>query len=128
MIFVAIADDHPEMQLALRLLLDTLANVELVFTSTNSAKIIPCLLHHQPDILIMAIDVPRFDGLQLTEQIAALPIPTRVILIANFGGRAVLQEAMAAGAQGFLLKSDLVKSLPEALDAVYQDGQYFPGL
>ena len=125
MIRIAIADDPPEMRLALRLLLKLFTDVELVCETSNGQEAVDCVRRLQPDVLVMDIHMPVLDGLAATKQIVALRVPTRVILISSLIGRLVARKAAAAGAQGFVPKDDLGTFLLPAIEAVHRGETYF---
>ena len=125
MIRVAIADDHAEMQVALRLLLSTSEDVEVVCAAGGGQEAVDCAKQLQPDILVMDIQMPGLDGLEATKQIVSLELPTRVILISIFRGSFMVKQAQAAGAKGFLPKDDLAISLRQAVKDVHRGEEIF---
>jgi len=72
MIRVAIADDHSELRLALRLLLSLYRNFEIVCEASNGQEALECVKEVQPDVLVMDIQMPGLDGFESTKQIVAL--------------------------------------------------------
>jgi DNA-binding NarL/FixJ family response regulator len=125
MIRVAIADDHPDIRSALRLLLSQSENVELVCEASSGWEAVKCVQQQQPDVLVMAVGMPGLDGFAAAEQIAALPMATRVILISVDEGGALAERAAAVGAQGFVAKDELAGSLLVAIESVYGGEPYF---
>jgi two-component system nitrate/nitrite response regulator NarL len=125
MIRVAITEDHPDMRQALRMLLSLSRDIELVSETDNGQEAVDCAKRIQPDVLIMAINIPVMDGFAATKQIADLPIPTRVILISLDNGSYVYQHAAAVGAQGFVAKDNAAKQLLSAIRTVHQGQTYF---
>src|SRR5688500_9893343 len=124
MIRVAIADDHSEMRVTLRLLLSLSKEIEIVCMASNGQEAVDCVRRLQPDVLVMDIHMPVLDGLAATKQIVALRVPTRVILISSLIGRLVARKAAAAGAQGFVPKDDLGTFLLPAIEAVHRGETY----
>lgn len=125
MIRVAIADDHAEMQVALRLLLSFSEGVEVVCAAGDGQEAVECVKQLQPDILVMDIQMPVLDGLEATKQILSLGVPTRVILISIYRGNYFVKQAQEAGAKGFLPKDDLAISLRQAVQAVHRGEEIF---
>ena len=125
MIRVAISEDHPDMREALRMLLDLSPEVELVYETDNGQAAVDCAKRIQPDVLVMAVNLPGIDGFTATKQIAGLPVPTRVILISLDNGSFVVRQAAEVGAQGFVAKEDAARQLLPAIKTVHQGHTYF---
>lgn len=125
MIHVAIADDHPEMRVALRLCVKLSEDLELVCEAVNGQEALDCVRRLQPDVLVMDIRMPVLDGLAATKQIIDLGVRTRVILISAQIGSFIAMQAAAAGAQGFVPKDDVAASLLQAIEAVHRGDTFF---
>jgi DNA-binding NarL/FixJ family response regulator len=113
------------MREALRMLLTLSRDIELVSETDNGLEAVDSAKRIQPDVLIMAINIPVIDGFAATKQIADLPIPTRVILISLDNGSYILKRAAAVGAQGFVAKDNAAKQLLSAIKTVHQGHTYF---
>jgi len=125
MIRVAIADDHPEMRVALRLLLSISKDIEIVCETSNGQEAVDCVKRLQPDVLVMDIHMPVLDGFAATMQITDLSVPTRVILISTDMGNFIARQAAAVGAQGFVPKDEVAKSLLPAIETVHRGELFF---
>ena len=125
MIRVEIADDHPEMRVALRLLLNSSKNIELVCEASNGQEAVDCVKRLQPDVLVMDIHMPVLDGFAATKQIIDLPAPTRVILISTFKGNTFVRQVATVGAHGFVSKEDAAQLLLPAIEAVHRGERFF---
>ncbi len=125
MIRVALADDHPEMRVALRLLLSISKEIEIVGVTSNGQEAVDCVKRLQPHVLVMDIHMPVLDGFAATKQITDLFVPTRVILISTDTGSFIARQAAAVGAQGFVPKDDVAKLLLPAIETVYRGEQFF---
>jgi DNA-binding NarL/FixJ family response regulator len=125
MIRVALTEDHPDMREALRELLSMSRDIELVSETDNGREAVACARQIQPDVLIMAINMPVMDGFKATKQIAGLPVPTRVILISLDTGSYILSQAAAVGAQGFVSKDQAATQLLSAIRTVHRGETYF---
>jgi DNA-binding NarL/FixJ family response regulator len=125
MIRVGIADDHPEMRVALRLLLNLSAKVDVISEASDGQEAVGFAERHQPDVLVMDVQMPVLDGFAATKQIIELMLPTRVILISTRRGKYVVEQATAAGAKGFLPKDELATMLLPAIEMVFQGETVF---
>ena len=125
MIRVAIADDHPEMRVALRLLLSISKEIEIVCETSNGQEAVDCVKRLQPDVLVMDIHMPVLDGFAATKQINDSSVSTRVILISTYTGSFIARHAAAVGAQGFVPKDKVAKSLLPAIEIVHRGEMFF---
>ena len=125
MIRVAFADDHPEIRLALRLLLRLDHDIEIVCETSDGQEALDCAKSLQPDIFVIDIQMPGLDGFAVTKQILESALPTRVILVSLNRGSYPARRALELGARGFLAKDDLAVSLIPAIKAVYQGKLFF---
>ena len=124
MIRVAIADDHPELRLALRLMLHLSKDIKVVCEKGDGQEAVDCVKQLQPDVLVMDIQMPVLNGLEATRQIVQLSLPTRVILISSYHERFFVRQAAEAGAKGFVLKDHVPRDLLQAIEVV-QRGELF---
>jgi DNA-binding NarL/FixJ family response regulator len=124
MIRVAIADDHPEMRVALRLLLTISTEIEIVCVTSNGQEAVDCVKRLQPDVLVMDVHMPVLDGFGATKQITDLSVPTRVILMSTDTGIFIVRQAATVGAKGFVPKDKVAKLLLLAIETV-QRGELF---
>jgi DNA-binding NarL/FixJ family response regulator len=122
---VAIADDHAELRLALRLLLNIHKDIEIVCETSNGQEAVDCVKHLQPDVLVMDIQMPVLDGFRATRQITDLSVSTRVILMSTYRGHIIAREASAAGARGFVPKDHIAEWLHTAIETVHQGDVFF---
>lgn len=125
MIRVAITEDHPDMRDALRMLLSQSADVEVVYETDNGQGAVDCARRLQPDVLVMAVNLPVMDGFSAARQIHDLPVSTRVILISLDSGTFIVRQAAEVGARGFVAKDHAAQQLLSAIRTVYRGETYF---
>ena len=124
MIRVVIADDFPELRLALRLMLHLSKDITVVGEKGDGQEAVDCVKQLQPHILVMDVRMPVINGFEATRQIVQLSVPTRVILISSYHERFFVREAAEAGAKGLVLKDDVPRFLLRAIEVV-QRGELF---
>ena len=75
-----------------------------------------------PDIVVLDITMPRLDGLDVARRLRADGFQTRIIVLTVHEDADFLREALAVGAMGYVVKSQVVSDLPHALrKSVRQD-------
>jgi two-component system, NarL family, response regulator DesR len=72
----------------------------------------------RPDVLVTDIEMPHCTGLELAQRIRDAGLPTRVVILTNFGRAGYLRRALEAGVRGYLLKDAPSEQLATALRQV----------
>lgn len=103
-----LADAHHVVRTGLRLLLETRLACRVVGEATTGIEALALARAYRPDILIVDLNLPRLDGLEVTRAIRCQVPGTRVIVFALDGDDRSVQEALRAGAMAYVLKETLV--------------------
>lgn len=125
MIDVLLAEDHLLIRAGLRALLEKAGDIQVVGEAADGHTAVTLVAQHRPTILLMDIMLPRLNGLQAVEQVRALNLPTRILLLSMYSDVGLVQQALRCGVQGYLLKSDLSEELLAALRALARGETYF---
>jgi DNA-binding NarL/FixJ family response regulator len=118
-----VADDHPAMVEAV---CDVLIEhgVEIVGRARDGEEALAKIETRHPNAALVDLRMPRLSGIELTRRAAASSPETAVILYTAYGERALLTEAMDAGARGFVLKEAPLADLVRAVEIVARGGTY----
>jgi two-component system, NarL family, response regulator LiaR len=117
-----IADDDP---FARRLVKDVLerAGVIVIAEASDGRQAVELTLHHLPDVVVMDVVMPGFDGIMATRQIRR-QLPEQLVIVLTGVGSDNDDElgllAVRAGAAGFLSKDLEIEALPRALEGLRQ--------
>lgn len=119
MIRVLIADDQETVRSGLRLLLETLPDIEVVGEAPDGASAVAAARRLRPDVALVDIRMPGLDGIQVTEVLAGPGVddPIAVVIITTFDLDEYVLGALRAGAKGFLLKDAGGALIGEAIRA-----------
>ncbi|MDO7868993.1 response regulator [Nocardioides jiangxiensis] len=101
---VALVDDDALVRSALGLMIGGQPDIELVGEASNGEEALALCHSTTPDVVLMDIRMPVMDGLEATRRLHARPAPPRVIVLTTFDADEYVTTAVAAGADGFLLK------------------------
>jgi DNA-binding NarL/FixJ family response regulator len=104
MIRALIADDDALVRLGLTDLLDGDPGIEVVAQASDGLHAVELATAHRVDVALVDVRMPRMDGITATARLRALPHPPRVITLTTFDLDEYVYDALAAGADGFLLK------------------------
>ncbi|MCP4423614.1 MAG: response regulator transcription factor [Chloroflexi bacterium] len=116
-ITLLIIDDHPMVRAGLRSLL-TAPGIEIVDEAGSGAEAIRKITKLTPQVALMDIRMPDMDGIAVLEKIKAARLPTRVIMVTTYKNTTYLLRALAAGADGFVLKDISREDLLATVQAV----------
>ncbi|HWV79369.1 MAG TPA: response regulator transcription factor [Isoptericola sp.] len=135
---VLIVDDEELTRRGLRALLSLEPDIEVVGEGADGAEVVPLVLELRPDVVLMDVRMPVMDGIAATVALrdavvrdAALhqeaPAPPRVVVVTTFENDQYVYDALAAGADGFLLKRAPSERIAAALRLVVSgDSLLFP--
>jgi DNA-binding NarL/FixJ family response regulator len=115
---ILIVDDHKMMRDALRSLLEERLGYECVAEANDGYEAVKKAKEFQPDIVMMDITLPNFNGIEATRQIKAEQSDIKVVVLSMHARRNYVQQALEAGASGYLYKHSPLEDLSAALEAV----------
>ncbi|MFC0221699.1 response regulator [Nocardioides zeicaulis] len=104
MIRVLLVDDDPLVRSALSLMLGGQSDIEVVGEAGDGQSGVEMVRELDPDVVLMDIRMPGMDGLEATRHIHAAEAPPSVVVLTTFDADEHVVRAVAAGADGFLLK------------------------
>lgn len=121
---VLLADDHTLVRAGIRALLAGMTEVEVVGEAADGEAALQMALRLQPDIILMDIAMKGMNGLQSTTRLRESLPAARVIILSMHATGDYLQQALRAGAAGYLLKDAATLELQLALAAVARGDTY----
>lgn len=115
---VVVVDDDPLVRSALTLMLGGQADLTVVGEAADGRAGIAVVREQRPDVVLMDIRMPVLDGLSATRHLHGQPNPPRVIVLTTFDADDYVVGALAAGADGFLLKDTPPEEIVAAIRKV----------
>ncbi len=122
---ILIADDHEVARRGIRCVLESHTEWEVCGEATDGREAVELAGRLKPDILLLDIGMPNLNGLDATRQILAMMPEARILILTVHDSEQVVREVLAAGARGFLLKSDAGRDLLVAVEALQHRRTYF---
>ena len=115
---VILAEDHQVVREALRLLLETQADMRVLAEADQGAEAVRLVAHHQPEILITDLMMPGLSGLEVVRGAQRVAPATRVVVLSMYAAEGFVVEALQAGAAGYVLKKSSSQELIHAIRQV----------
>ncbi|MGI6669501.1 MAG: response regulator [Acetivibrionales bacterium] len=123
-ISVLIADDHSLIRQGLKQILELEEDIYVVSQASNGDEAVKCAIEHEPDIILMDINMPGTNGLQAISEIKKQKIPSKIIVLTIHEDREYLFKTLQMGADGYVLKDAEPSVLIEAIRSVFSGQSY----
>ncbi|GAU70195.1 putative two-component response regulator [Streptomyces sp. NBRC 110611] len=115
---VLVADDSEIVRRGLSEVIEASGDLHVVAQAWDGRSAVEAARRLSPDVALVDIRMPGMDGLAATRELRALPRPPRVVILTTFGEDEYVDEAVRAGASGFLLKDTPPEELMRAVRQV----------
>lgn len=115
---ILIADDHPLFRDGLRVLLDSVPEMQVIGEATTGSEVMAQAISLQPDLVLMDIKMPSLNGIEATRRILHTSPHIRVLILTMFEDDESVFAAIRAGAHGYLLKGAVQEETLRAIRAV----------
>lgn len=112
---VLIVDDQVEMRAAMRVYLQTAFPGFRILEADSGARALAVCLAHNPQLVLMDQCLPDANGIELTWRIKVLFKNIKIIVVSYLSGYAYVEQALAAGALGYVEKDRIVTELIPAV-------------
>ncbi|MBI5387053.1 MAG: response regulator transcription factor [Verrucomicrobia bacterium] len=114
-----LVDDHHVTRLGLRTLLSGFERFEIVGEAGTAAGAVAEIRRLHPDVVLLDIRLPDGTGIEVCREIQKLGVETKALMLTSFADDRLVFEAIAAGADGYLLKEINCDALVGAIEDVF---------
>jgi two-component system, NarL family, response regulator NreC len=119
-----LADDHETVREALRMLLESRADVEVVAEAPDGHLAIERTKVFKPDVAVVDLSMPHMGGIAATRAIRKEVPATAVVVLSRHSEDAYVQELLSAGACGYVLKQSSFEELLKAIHSAARGERY----
>ena len=129
MIRVLVADDQNLIRQALQMYLENEDDIKVIVSVDDGMKAIEAIEKHRPDVAVIDLEMPGIDGLTTTKIICQRFPQTKVLVLSSHDSSEDVNQALQAGANGYMLKNNSAEELANVIRSVHQGYfQLAPGL
>lgn len=122
---IYIADDHQLLIDGLVSALKSYSNIKIIGVANDGKKVLNDIFLNKPDVLLLDLNMPQIDGLQVIEKVKANDKHIKLLVLSNYNAPHIIKEVQQKGADGYLLKNGSISELTKAIQTVYEGGSFF---
>jgi len=122
---VMLVDDHAGMREALRKFINLESDLTVVGEAANGYAALELITRTPPDVILMDGSMPEMNGIEATRRLRQLQPAVRIIGLTLYEDSTYLEDMIAAGAKGYLLKTGAPATVAKAIRAVAAGKTYF---
>jgi DNA-binding NarL/FixJ family response regulator len=120
-----LADDHEIVRFGLKNLLESQFGWSVVGEAGDGKEAVEKVFLLEPDITLLDISMPSMNGLEVAREILGRGCRTKILILSVHDSQDVIQQVLDSGAKGYVLKSDAMRDLIAAVDAVRSNKTFF---
>jgi DNA-binding NarL/FixJ family response regulator len=119
-----IVDDHYMVIEGIHSLLQNEQDIEWMGHASNAASCLSFLKNEKPDVILMDINLPDKNGIDLCKEVKEIYPEIYVLGLSTFNQQSFIEKMIASGASGYLLKNATQQELMEGIETVVKGKQY----
>ena len=122
---VLLADDHAIVRAGLRALLEAAGDMHVIGEAENGRQTVQEAERLRPDVVLLDLAMPLLNGVEAARQIAQEVPATRVLILSTYSDAGHVQQAIEAGATGYLMKQTASKDCLRAIRQACRGNAFF---
>lgn len=121
---IIVVDDHPIVRQGLKTLLQGHLDWEVVGEASDGVEAIDKAGKLNPDVMVLDVTMPNMNGLEACRVLRKQRPQLEILFVTQHDSPHMMREALAAGARGYVVKSNAARDLLEAVEAVSHHRQF----
>lgn len=115
---VLLVDDHPVVRAGIRNLLEQAPDITVVGEASNGAEALRLVSELLPDVLLLDMEMPGLSGNEVAQKLQESGSEVRILALSAHDDKQYIQELLANGASGYLIKEEVPEAIVEAVRGV----------
>ena len=126
LIRILTVDDHALLRKGIAALVNAEPDMKLIAEASNGRDALESFRLHRPDVTLMDIQMPGFNGIEAIDYILSEFPDAHIIVLTTYTGDVQVLRALKAGARGYVLKGHVHRELLETIRAVHAGQKGIP--
>ena len=126
--FLVLADDHVMFRKGIKRIITGVDDFEVIGEANDGRELLDLLKTTSPQLVILDISMPNLRGLEATREIKQVYPHLKILLLTMHKKKEFIQQAMEAGADGYLLKEDADTELLKAIKTIREGNKFISSL
>jgi len=122
---IILADDHQFMLEGVQAVLKEETSLAIVATAQNGYQLIDAVMREKPDLVVLDLNMPGYDGLQCLEKIKQGLPQVKVLVLSNYSQPDLISKIKKMQADGYIAKNSSANELRHAIATVLSGSSYF---
>ena len=122
---IIICDDHPLITEGIQSFITQKEDMEIVATAGSAVELLDILQVETADVLLLDVNLPDENGINVCMEVKKKYPAIKILGLSNFNERSVIVRMLNNGASGYLVKSESVNVVEQAIRHIYEGGLYF---
>ncbi len=125
---VVIADDHAIVREGIAAICETTASLQVLGQCSDGEAALTMIREKQPDFALLDFNMPGRTGVEVVRELKSTGFPTKLMILSINRDEQTVREALAAGADAYLLKDGPARHLVDAIHYILDGGVYLSPL
>jgi DNA-binding NarL/FixJ family response regulator len=121
---VLVVEDHEPFRRFICSTLEKRAELQVICEASDGLEAVRKAEELHPELIVLDIGLPSLNGMEAARRIRKLSTESAILFVSQESSADVVREALATGARGYVVKTDVGRELLEAVDAVLRGGQF----
>lgn len=123
-ISIVLADDHPVFRKGLRDIIESDPRFHVVHEAADGAEALRMVCELKPAVVVLDLDMPKLNGIETAREMRRQNLPVNILFLTMYKEEDMFNEALAAGAIGYVLKESAVADILNGIEAVAEGKHY----
>ena len=121
---ILVVDDHEGWRRNVCQLLQVRPKFQVIGEASDGSEAVQMAEALRPDLIVLDIGLPKLNGIEAARRIRPLSPSSKIIFLSQNSDLEFVRAALSTGAQGYVRKTDAVRELLSAVDAVFRSKQF----